>query len=509
MQMKNVNSMLRDGRIDDLANYIKSGQSVKDMCFIHVAAKLQVQGISEAHLVNQQAIVTLPKLLEKVQLVSLEACKDEESRSLLKHYRLVLSNIKTLWKDNRLESTSELAKALDKKSVDYLLDMWRNHLVNGYFQGNAYIAHVEKFVSDRVSLLTKSLLDGRKASLITEDQFNHSKNVLINIILTKWQKNVFPECNLLGTYLSSAIIKVMVDGAMNDKLGEVMQNLISEKLAEAFKIHINRGDIKEKFPQLDKTLDTAIEVVLKRHPTDKLGNHKDEIINELIKNYKNLGNSANDIRKILENEVMPEIMLNLDMPDAKRTAVETLVREFHERKLSAEIGKYITTLIEYDVSADVRRAICNNQAFGLFNGLIENHVQNDVSQYKLGGHVIRNILANVEFFSDIQSSSDVIKAKLDSKGEDMSILVQRIQRLENMVEVLSAKKDQNVAVLEQKLLDLQSMFEAFLVLQQAPQPSAPSLPAVQTAQSNGSLFGFFGKSAGEPESKGDGPKPGK
>jgi hypothetical protein len=158
MQLKLISTMLIENRVQDLAYYIKAGNSILGACLFPILDELLPYGIDKAMLTNKGAVVSFEEVMKKLetQLFDLD---DLGVVSTLQHYAIVIPLSVKRWEMNKLSNQSELAFALNARAKKYLYGKMLSCTLEKSPNDDAYIdflntaatAHIIKLGLESVS----------------------------------------------------------------------------------------------------------------------------------------------------------------------------------------------------------------------------------------------------------------------------------------------------------------------------------------------------------------------
>ncbi len=465
---KAVNRMLSEGRISDLANYIKLGNSIDDLFLLTESDELKKHGVSIHILSNKNLIHSLNHLLEKLK--NDESLKNID-RSLLKHYGFVLERTLQLWKENKLgEKCPILDRELDERAVTYLMKTWdrksdcRNPLVS----------HIDSEIIRHVDLITTAIKSGITNSYVSKDQLGYYTRQLENELLESWESN-HKNFKEIKTLLVETLKDIILEDAKASKLGKVLLDDVMNKFRDVLTHHITIVDDLSRYPALDEKFN-SISYSLQGGKANK--NVTQQAIETILKTYTQFDKKVQaDINTLFRDEVIPPIIESHHIPiDLRRCAVSRVISDQRNNAVSLVIGNYITTLLNSSVAAKIAEDIRLDQ--GLFKGVVEKIIRQALYAFKHNSGEICNIIPDPEeLFRDIYSL---------------------ITRLENSIDVHKAA-DARIRQLERGIVELTQAFNQLKAEQiSTAQPSVHETPppvevvvSNPTTSASRGLMGFF------------------
>jgi hypothetical protein len=480
---KTVTRMLSEGRITDLANYIKLGNSIENMFLMTVADELAKNGVSINMLASKGSIVSLEALLKKLESDSLSKNRD---RNLLKHYGFVLERAVQLWKDNRLENMCpSLERDLDERAVNHLMRLWNNKSGSSR---NSFLSYVDNCIVRHVDVFTNAIKSGTANAKVSNDQLLYYTNHLENELMEVWERSPdnFKE---IKAHLTGVLKDKILEQAKAGKLGEVLQKDVLKKFRETLVSHITIVDDLARYPALNekfKTLYIATQGGQIRKDVTF------EAIDLLMSHYTQFDAKVMaDVNTLFRDEVIPFIIENTRIPiDLRRAAVNSVILDRRNNAINLFIGNYVTALLNSTISAKVSDDIRNDQ--GSFKGVVEQIIRQSVFAFKHNVADICTIMPDTQdLFADIHSVMSRLEASADvHKASDT-----RFRQLEvSMVELIQAYNQ----------LKAENAAPAPVATPAASAPPAAAvLATAASAQGGRGLMGFFDRAPApaEPTSK--------
>lgn len=424
---KTVTRMLSEGRITDLANYIKSGNSIDNLFLMPVADELARNGVSVKMLTDKGSIVSFNDLLKNLENESL--CKALD-RSLLKHYGFVIERTLKLWRDDRLDNIcSSLNANLDERAVTHLMRQWNNKISSGR---SPFIAYVDKCIIRHVDVFTTSIKKGVCTNGVSNEQLQYYTNHLEDKLLDVWERSPgnFKE---IKSHLAEVLKDILLEDAKAGKLGEVLQSEVSDKFRETLINHITILDDLARYPALNEKF-KAIFIAKQQGQVRK--DVTFEAIAEIVNNYSRFDKKVMaDVNTLFRDEVIPFIIANKHIPiNLRRAAVNTVIRDQRNNAINLVIGTYVTELLNSTIAAMVSEDIRQDQ--GPFRGVVEQIIRQAVYGFKRNAADICAIMPNTpELFADIHRVMLLLEESIDQhKASDA-----RIRLLErSMFELIQA-----------------------------------------------------------------------
>jgi len=483
---KTVNRMISEGRITDLANYIKLGNSIEDLFLLTEADELAKNGVSMTMLANNGALVSLNALMRKLDNDSV--CRDMD-RSLLKHYGFVIERAIMLWKNNRLETMcSALDRELNERAVTHLMRLWQDKSDSR----NPFVAYVDNSIVRQVEKFIAAIKNNGGNPDVSNDQLRHYTTFLENELLASWEKghNTFKD---IKSHLAGVLKDILLEDAKAGKLGEVLQREVTAKFREVLFHHISIVDDLSRYPALnDKFKEIYKSLMEKDGKITK--NYTNDTLDVILQSYTRFDKKiVADINVLFRDEVIPFIIENHKIPiDLRRSACNRVICDQRKNNVNLAIGKYIATLLNSSVAAKVGEDIRLDQ--GSFKGVVEQIIRQAVLAFKCNDAEICQIMPDIEdLFADVYRVMSRLVASVDvHRSADL-----RIRELERSLVGLAQAFNQLKA--EQAAYVPPSPF--------MPAPSAPPaanlVAAAPAAQGGRGLLGFFDRSAAttEPTSK--------
>jgi hypothetical protein len=426
MQAKVITRMLSEGRTTDLANYIKSGNSIRDIFLMMVADELTKNGLSNKTLESQGALSNLTSLVSKADAL-IKNQTSTDSRDFLKHYLYALKKSITLWKDSRLETVCPaLGRDFDDRAVAYLLKIWNFHLNNVGTSSYPILTHIERGIESQVKIIINAVRTSGAIPQASAEQLRHYTLQLENKLLDAWMNNA-PDFEKIKAHLDEILKDKLLDMAKKGQLGAVLQTAVAKKLRSCLVNHITVIEDLNRFPGLLEKFNSI-------YKTLQAGNiRKDvtmETIDRIVENFGQFDKAANqDICNLMRDDIIPEVIATEHLSlELKRAAVTSMIRDQRNNQINILIGEYIQVLLNDTIAQEVSNDIRHNQ--GPFHGIIEQLIRQAVVAFRHGDKVVVELMpATKELFTELYDVINRAEGAINIQGQ-LAAMTQRIQALE-------------------------------------------------------------------------------
>jgi hypothetical protein len=415
MYLKVINKMLSEGRVTDLANYIKSGENVEEAFLMIESDRLAQNGVTLKSLEKRGAILSLSQLIQKFEAELKHTKMTNETKAKLKHYVFVLGKAMQLWKENKLGiKCLELDVELDNRMVNYLQTVWDNYIKKDVELSCPIVRYLEDGIDNHVNILVRSVNTGKIGPQVSDEQIRHYSNLLAAKLLEAWSG---PESGFekIKSHLDEKLKDLLLSQAKTKNLGEVMMTEIEKKFRESLVNHMSIMQDFHRFPGLSEKYSVIYRSFQGNDVVNLMKDFREKTFDKLVENYQHFDKQASmDTNNIMRDEVLPHIIANLHIPvELKKAVIISVIADQRKNAINLDVGQYIQMKLNAIVADEVSHDIRHDR--GLFKGVIEQKFRQVVCAYKKADAQIVGMMPEVgELFSDLESLVSRGKARIDA-----------------------------------------------------------------------------------------------